>query len=127
MKRLLLVAPLILATTTAMAGADGHAQAAALLSRPHTPAIAKANEQERSPSTVSATGDAHATAAALLSGTRTGGEIASVRVAQRSGARASVDAHAQAAALLSGSRNSTDSQLRAQRANGATSAGGQRT
>lgn len=126
MKRYLLLMPVILATTAAIADtrasvpsrrADAQAQAAALLSRPHTSGGVKA-EEVRSPSTslISATPDAQAQAAALLSGLHTGSQVrAFPRAVEPSGTRPSADAHAQAAALLSGSRVFTHSQVQAER------------
>lgn len=122
MKRYLLMMPVILATTAAIADtaaiapsrrADAQAQAAALLSRPHTSGGVNADEvRPPSPSPASATADAQAQAAALLSGRRTGNQVkAFSSVGEPSGARISVDAHAHARALLSGSRASTDSQV----------------
>jgi hypothetical protein len=91
MKRYLLVMPVILATTAAIAD---------------TAAIAPSSRA-----------DAHAQAAALLSGVRHGSQVRTIaRVVEPSGARPSPDAHAQAAALLSGSRGSTH--LEAERAQG---------
>jgi hypothetical protein len=132
MKRYLFLMPVILVTTAAIADtqatapsirADAQAQAAALLSRPHT---SKADEvRSPSPSLTSATADAHAQAAALLSGLRTGSQVrAFPRVVELSGTRPSADAHAQAAALLSGSRVFTHSQVQAERTqDGARSTG----
>jgi hypothetical protein len=126
MKRYLLLMPVILATTAAIADtrasvpsrrADAQAQAAALLSRPHTSGGVKADEV-RSPSTspISATADAQAQAAALLSGRRTGNQVTAFSsVVEPSGARISADAHAHARALLSGSRASTHSQVQTER------------
>jgi hypothetical protein len=129
MKRYLLLMPVILATTAAIADAqaiapssrgDAQAQAAALLSGPHTSGGVKADEvRSRSPSHTSTTADAQAQAAALLSGRRTGNQVNALSsVVEPSGARVSADAHAQAAALLRGSRASTQSQVRAERTDG---------
>jgi hypothetical protein len=117
MKRHLLLIPMILATTAAIADAqtkapstpaDAHAQAAALLSRPRALGAAKSDAGSLSPSPVSNALDAHESAAALLSGARPRDRVNAVAaVAQSTGARVSADAHAQAAALLSGSRSST--------------------
>jgi hypothetical protein len=107
MKSRLLLIPTILAMTaaaTAAQGADAHAQAAALLSRPHTSAAPKADGQEGQQSAASL--DAHASAAALLSGLRSGGRLTSVTVSHPSPTSMSADAQAQAAALLSGFRSS---------------------
>jgi hypothetical protein len=112
MKRHLLLIPMILATSAAIADAqttapsapaDAQAQAAALFSRPH--AIGTVKADARSPSPVSAPLDAHQSAAALLSGTRSKNRVNAVsEVAESPDARVSTDAQAQAAALLSGSR-----------------------
>jgi hypothetical protein len=129
MKRHLLLMPVILATTAALADTqatapsnrgDAQAQAAALLSRPHTSGAANAARvHSPSPSPASATADAQAQAAVLLSGRRTGNQVrAFTSVVEPSGARTSVDAHAHARALLSGSRASTHSQVQAQRTQG---------
>lgn len=123
MKSRLVVIPLILMTTAAIAdnqrapisgSPDAQAQAAALLS-PQTPRASK-DGQKHSPSVVSPAMDAHASAAALLSGTRSAGtRNASAAIGQPSGTRLYGDAQAQAAALLGGSQSSKDSQLQAQR------------
>jgi hypothetical protein len=114
MKRHLLLIPMILATTAAIADAqttapstpaDAQAHAAALLSRPHALGAAKADARSLSPSSVSDALDAHESAAALLSGARPRNRVNAV--AAIAGARVSTDAQAQAAALLSGSRSST--------------------
>jgi hypothetical protein len=128
MKRYLLLVPVILATTAALADTqatapsnrgDAQAQAAALLSRPHTSAVTNTEARSSSPSAVSTTGDAQAQAAALLSGVRSGTQVRTIaRVVEPSGTRPSGDAHAQAAALLSGQRTSTHSQVRAERTHG---------
>lgn len=114
MKRLLLLIPMILATSAAIADAqttapsvppDAQAQAAALLSRPHAIGTAKADARSLSPSPVSAPLDAHQSAAALLRGARSKNGVNAVSaVAESPDARVSTDAQAQAAALLSGSR-----------------------
>jgi hypothetical protein len=119
----LVVIPLILMTTAAIADsqrapisgpADAQAHAAALLS-PHTSRTSK-DGQRHAPSVASPAMDAHASAAALLSGTRSAGtRNASAAVGQPSGARIYGDAQAQAAALFRGSHSSTDSQLQTQR------------
>jgi hypothetical protein len=127
MKRYLLLMPVILATTTALADAqaiapssrgDAQAQAAALLGGPHTSGGVKADEvRSRSPSHT--TPDAQAQAAALLSGRRAENQVKALSSAvEPSGARVSADAQAQAAALLRGSRASTHSQVRAERTDG---------
>jgi hypothetical protein len=115
MKRHLLLIPMILATSAAIADAqtttpsgpaDAQAQAAALLSRPHAVGAVKADA--RSPSPLSAPLDAHQSAAALLSGARSKNRVNAVSaVAESPDARVSTDAQAQAAALLSGSRLAT--------------------
>jgi hypothetical protein len=113
MKSRLLLIPAIFATTAALADsrttvspkpADAHTQAAALLSRPHTPATMKL---ERSSSSVSEMAvDANASAAALLSGHRIARQAAvSSAVRESSYGQTPADAHSQAAALLSGTRN----------------------
>ena len=99
MKRYLLLMPVILATTAAIAD---------------TAAIAPSSRA-----------DAHAQAAALLSGVRHGSQVRTIaRVVEPSGTRPSADAQAQAAALLSGSRASTHSQVQAERAQDGARAGG---
>ncbi|HKQ13069.1 MAG TPA: hypothetical protein VJT80_06515 [Steroidobacteraceae bacterium] len=111
MKRYLLLMPMILATSAAIADtqatapssrADAQAQAAALLSRPHTSAGVKADEVHLpAPSPVSTTADAQAQAAALLSGVRPASQVrAYPRVVEQ---RPALDAQARAAALLAGS------------------------
>ncbi len=117
MKRHLLLIPMILATTAAIADAqatapstpaDAHAQAAALLSGPRALGAAKSDARSLSPSSVSDALDAHESAAALLSGARPRNRVNAVAaIADSTGARVSTDAQAQAAALLSGSRSST--------------------
>jgi hypothetical protein len=111
MKRHLLLIPMILATSAAIADAqttapsvqpDAQAQAAALLSRPHAIGTAKAGAGSLSLSPVSAPLDAHQSAAALLSGARSRNGVNAV-----SAVAESPDAQAQAAALLGGSRLST--------------------
>ena len=116
MKRHLLLIPMILATTAAIADAqntapstpaDAQAQAAALLSRPHPLGAAKADARSLSPSSVSDALDAHESAAALLSGARPRNRVNTVAaITESTGARVSTDAQAQAAALLSGSQSS---------------------
>lgn len=111
MKRHLLLIPMILATTAAIADvqttapstpADAQAQAAALLS-PHVLGAAKAAARSISPSPVSAALDAHESAAALLSGARPRNRVNAVyAVAESSRPRVSADAQTQAAALLKG-------------------------
>ena len=112
MKRHLLLIPMILATSAAIADAqttapsalaDAQAQAAALLTRSH--ALGAAKTEARSLSLVSKALDAHESAAALLSGTRPRNRVNAV--AESTSARISTDPQAQAAALLSGSRSST--------------------
>jgi hypothetical protein len=114
MKLRLFLIPAIFATTAALADsqaavslkpADAHSQAAALLSRPHTPVAMKL---ERS-SSVSETGtDAHASAAALLSGHRIALQATrSSAVREPSYGQTPADAHSQAAALLSGTRTAS--------------------
>ena len=110
MKRHLLLIPMILTTTAAIADAqtaapsspaDAQAQAAALLSRPHALGAATVEARSPSTSTVPTTMDAHQSAAALLSGARPRYRVNAVSaVAESSGPRA--DAQAQAAALLKG-------------------------
>ena len=111
MKLRLFLIPAIFATTAALADsqtavsqtpADAHAQAAALLSRPQTPATMKL---ERSSSVSETAIDAHASAAALLSGHRIASQATvSSAVRQPSYGQMPADAHSQAAALLSGTR-----------------------
>jgi hypothetical protein len=115
MKRHLLLVPMILATTVAIADAqtkaasppaDAQAHAAALLSRPHALGAAKAATRSLAPSPVTAALDAHESAATLLSGGRPINRVnASPATAESSSARASTDAQAQAAALLSGANS----------------------
>jgi hypothetical protein len=116
MKRHLLLIPMILATTAAIADAqtaapstpDAQAQAGALLSRPHALGAVKADARSLSALSVSDAPDAHESAAALLSGARPANRANAVAaIAESSGARVSTDAQAQAAALLSGSRSAT--------------------
>lgn len=131
MKRYLLLMPAILATSVAFAEtqasapsrrADAQAQAAALLSPPHTFGVNSDSVRSPSPSAASATADAQAQAAALLSGRRTGNQAkAFSSVVEPSGARISVDAHEHSRALLSGSRASTDSQVQTESAQGSAS------
>lgn len=112
MKRHLLLIPMILATTAAIADAqttvpssrgDAQAQAAALLSRSHAFGVSKAEAPSLSPSHTSVALDAQESAAALLSGVRAKNSVNAVSaVAKPSGSRASADAQAQAAALLKG-------------------------
>ena len=111
MKLRLFLIPAIFATTAALADsptavspmpADAHAQAAALLSRPHTPVTMKL---ERSSSVSETEIDAHASAAALLSGQRIARQaMMSSAVRGPSYGQTPADAHSQAAALLSGTR-----------------------
>ena len=102
MKVHLFLIPAILATTAALADSDAQTQAAALLSRPHTPV---AMTLERSSSVSETAIDAHASAAALLSGHRiTRQATMSSVVRERSYGQTPADAHSQAAALLSGMR-----------------------
>jgi hypothetical protein len=126
MKRYLFLVPMILATSAAIADtqatapssrADAQAQAAALLSRPHTSEGVKADEVHLpSPSPVSTTADAQAQAAALLSGVRPARQVSAFpRFVE---ARPAVDAQARAAALLTGSRSFTHAQVQAERTQG---------
>ena len=111
MKLRFLLIPAIFATTAALADShtavsptptDAHARAAALLSRPHTPATMK---RERASSMSETAIDAHASAAALLSGHRIAREATMPPAVQESSyGLTPVDAHSQAAALLSGAR-----------------------
>jgi hypothetical protein len=133
MKRYLILMPLILATTAAIADtrgtaplnrADAQAQAAALLHRPHTSGGVKTDEvRSPSPSLVSTTVDAQAQAAMLLSGVRPGRQVkAFPRVVEPTATRPSADAQAQAAALLSGSRAPARSKAQAEHTPGESSA-----
>jgi hypothetical protein len=111
MKLHLFLIPAIFVTTAALADsqtavspkpADAHTQAAALLSRPHTPVAVKL---ERSSSVPETAIDAHASAAALLSGHRIARQgTMSSAVREPSYGEMPADAHSQAAALLSGTR-----------------------
>jgi hypothetical protein len=111
MKLRLFLIPAIFATTAALAdsqtavspkSADAHAQAAALLSRAHTPVTMKA---ARSSSASDMAIDAHASAAALLSGHRVARRATvSSAVREASYGQTPADAHSQAAALLSRTR-----------------------
>jgi hypothetical protein len=111
MKLRLFMIPAIFAVTAALADsqaavspepADAHTQAAALLSRPHTPATMK---RERSSSVSETAIDAHASAAALLSGHRIAPQATVFSaVREPSYGQTPGDAHSQAAALLSGKR-----------------------
>src|SRR5688572_3495694 len=112
MKSHLLLVPMILATSAAIGAPlrtsapssgswDAQAQAAALLSRPHTIRASNANGPLRAPSHALVSTDAQASAAALLSRPRTETTAnADVSVDEPSRARMSPDAQAQAAALL---------------------------
>ena len=124
MKSHLLVLPLILVTSAAVADAqrsalsarvDAQAQAAALLGSTHTSVTSKGDAQRRFTSPGSAAMDAQASAAALLGGHQTPRiDSASIAIEQPSGAWALSDAQTQAAALLRGSRRHEDPPLRAQ-------------
>jgi hypothetical protein len=117
MKRHLLLVPMILVTSAAIADsqtsahsapADAQTQAAALLRPAHAIGTVKADTRPLSPSPASAPLDTHQSAAALLSGARSKNRVNAVSAAaQSTDAEASTDAHAQAAALLSGSRVAT--------------------
>lgn len=131
MKSRLFLIPAIFATTAALADAqtavppkpaDAHVQAAALLSRPHTPETVKL---ERSSSVSEMALDAHASAAALLSGHRIALQATtSLAGGEPSFGRMSADAHALAAALLSGTRTATGmSRSRPVRVSGASETG----
>ena len=111
MKSRSLLIPAILAATAAFGVTgnafseprDAQAQAAALLSGPHTPELSQSHELEYALSSSTAV-DAHASAAALLAGRSTDG-LTKVSVASEpTVARKRVDANAHAAALLSGER-----------------------
>jgi hypothetical protein len=133
MKRHLLLVPVILATTAAIADtqaiapssrADAQAQAAALLNRPHAFGLKGDEVRTRSPSHTSTTADAQAQAAALLGGRRTGNQVKALSsVVEASDAPASADAHAQAAALLSGYRASPHSRVETERTQGSAHKG----
>jgi hypothetical protein len=119
MKSRLLLTPAIVAATAAFAFSgnafseprDAQAQAAALLSRPHTPETFQSHELRYTQS--SAAADGHARAAALLSGRVVAGESStSVSVTTLTVAQEPTDAHARAAALLSGSRSAVDKSSR---------------
>ena len=87
--------------------AGAHTQAAALLSRPHTPVTMKL---ERSSSVSETAMDAHASAAALLSGHRIARQATVVSaVREPSYGQTPADAQLQAAALLSGTRTAAGS------------------
>lgn len=107
MKRQLLLIPMILAATAALADAptDAQAQAAALLS---PPTLQTVRAEARTLSPASPALDAQESAAALLSGARPGNRVNAIAaVAESNGTRVSTDAQAQAAALLAGTRSST--------------------
>lgn len=132
MKRNLLLIPVILATTAAIADtqatgpssrADAQAQAAALLGHPYPSGGIKADEVG-SPSHASVTADAQAQAAALLSGIRPGTHVSAPSRSLEPSDSPPADAQAQAAALLSGSRGSTQSQVRTDRVPGGARATG---
>lgn len=116
MKLRLFLIPAIFATTAALADsqtavspkpADAQTQAAALLSRPYTPATMKL---DRSSSVSETAIDAHASAAALLSGQRIARQATvSSAVREPSYGQTPADAHSQAAALLSGTRTAAGS------------------
>ena len=130
MKLRLFLIPAIFATTAALADSqtavvpkpeDAHAQAAALLSRPHTPVTMKL---ERSSSVSEPTIDAHASAAALLSGQRIVRQATLSAVREPSYGQTPADAHSQAAALLSGTRTRTTAgSLATRRVHGVPAAG----
>jgi hypothetical protein len=132
MKRHLLLIPLILATSAAIADtqatapairADAQAQAAALLSRPHTSGGVKADAVHLpSPSPASTMADAQAQAAALLSGVRPASQVGAFAGVVEP--RPIVDAQAQAAALLTGSRSVTHVPVQAERTPGSARATG---
>lgn len=105
MKMHLLLIPMIFATTAALA--DAQSQAAALLSRPLTPATMKLE----SSSSVSETAtDAQASAAALLSGHRVERQAAmSSQMRESLYGQMPADAQSRAAALLSGMRTAAGS------------------
>ena len=116
MKSRLFLIPAIFATTAALADAqtalppkpaDALVQAAALLSRPHTPETMK---PKRSSSASEMAIDAHASAVALLTGHSIAlHATASLAGGEHSDPRTFADAHAQAAALLSGTRTAAGS------------------
>lgn len=118
MKLRLLLIPAIAVTATALGASpdsahaesgDAQAQAAALLSRPHTPASLTSYERSSS-----AAVDAHASAAALLRGDSSGpSENVSARITASTVAPIALGAHAHAAALLRGSHISVGERLRA--------------
>lgn len=93
----------LLAAPLASRSADGHEQAAALLSRPQTLVPAKTTPLVRSPSIAAPSRDGQAKAAALLSRPHTGaqGEVTASRPARE---WSPADGQAAAAALLSRSR-----------------------
>jgi hypothetical protein len=132
MKRHLLLMPVILATTAALADAqaitpssrgDAQAQAAALLSGVRHGSQARTNAQVVEPSRARPAADAHAQAAALLSGVHYGSHARTMaRAVEKSRSRPSADAQAQAAALLSGYRASMQSQVQAERTQAAAGA-----
>jgi hypothetical protein len=129
MKRHLLLMPVILAATAAIADtqatapsgrADAQSRAAALLSRPHTSGGVKTDEVHSSSSSpVATTADAQAQAAMLLNGVRPASQVtAFLQIVEPTDARPAADAQAQAAALLSGSRVSAHPQVQAERTQG---------
>lgn len=116
MKPFLLLIPMMLSTTAALADtlrtsspplrpADAQSQAAALLRRPQTLGTPHVDVRVGQASRPRVSVDAQAHAAALLSRPRTQGTAnAGLTVGQASRARMPVDAQAQAAALLSPAR-----------------------
>lgn len=112
MKSHLLLVPMILAMSAAIGAplrtsspssgsTDAQAQAAALLSRPHTIGTSKAHGPVHAPSRALVSADAQASAAALLSRPRTETTAnAAVSANEPSRSRMTADAQMQAAALL---------------------------
>jgi hypothetical protein len=111
MKSRSLLIPTILAATAAFGVSsnafseprDAQAQAAALLSGPHTSEVSQTHERGYAPSSSTAV-DAQASAAALLAGRSTDGLTKISAASTPTVARKRVDANAHAAALLSGER-----------------------
>jgi hypothetical protein len=103
-KSALFLVLMLLATSAAMGdnvpAIDAHAQAAALLSRPHSIGTASAG-RAFSASVKSSRTDGHARAAALLSRPRTDVIGRTAAATHSSGAQRTADGQAQAATLLS--------------------------
>lgn len=117
--RLVLITAIVAATAALGAShsalsepVDAQSQAAALLSRSHTPVVLDVRDRAVAPSS-SVSADAQASAVALLTGRSANGQANnSVRISLPSVVQTQGDAHAQAAALLSGSRTRAEEPVR---------------